>query len=47
MLVEPLPWRGGDTEKLDMLSKLVSLAFNLLQKDTGGDGLTATGDGDN
>ena len=45
MLVELLPWNGG-AEKRDMLPKLDLHAFNLLQTDTGGDDLTATGDGD-
>ena len=45
VLVEFLPWRGG-AEKPDMLRKLGSHAFDLLQSDTGGDDFTATGDGD-
>ena len=46
MLVELLPGRGGGgAEKRDMLLKLGLHSFNLLQKDTGGDDLTATGDG--
>ena len=45
VLVELLPWRGG-TEKHDMLPKISSRAFNLLQTDIGGDDSTAAGDGD-
>ena len=45
MLVGLLPW-SGSTEKRDMLLILGLHAFNLLQADTGGDDLTATGDGD-